>query len=125
MAKFGIDSNMVFDADGKSVATRLSDHDISLARKVSLLTFENLKIAVSGGWDYGPCLQAAIDSLAPDTTNGYYYPQADLGGSQPNDSKPGGIVVLPPGVFPMSNVKLRSHVSIEGSGKYATRIQAR
>jgi parallel beta-helix repeat protein len=30
MAKFGIDSNMVFDADGKSVATRLSDHDTSL-----------------------------------------------------------------------------------------------
>jgi hypothetical protein len=30
MAKFGIDSNMIFDADGKSVATRLSDHDNSL-----------------------------------------------------------------------------------------------
>jgi hypothetical protein len=30
MAKFGIDSNMVFDADGKSVAARLSDHDTSL-----------------------------------------------------------------------------------------------
>jgi hypothetical protein len=31
MANFGIDSNMVFDTNGKSVATRLSDHDISLA----------------------------------------------------------------------------------------------
>jgi hypothetical protein len=30
MAKFGIDSNMVFDANGKSVAARLSDHDVSL-----------------------------------------------------------------------------------------------
>jgi hypothetical protein len=30
MAKFGIDSNMVFDVDGKSVAARLSDHDTSL-----------------------------------------------------------------------------------------------
>jgi hypothetical protein len=30
MAKFGIDSNMVFDADGKSVAARLSDHDGTL-----------------------------------------------------------------------------------------------
>jgi hypothetical protein len=31
MAKFGIDSNMVFDDDGKSVATRLSDHDTQMA----------------------------------------------------------------------------------------------
>jgi hypothetical protein len=29
MVKFGIDSNMVFDKDDKSVATRLSDHDTS------------------------------------------------------------------------------------------------
>jgi hypothetical protein len=30
MTNFGIDSNMVFDANGKSVTTRLSDHDILL-----------------------------------------------------------------------------------------------
>jgi hypothetical protein len=30
MTNFGIDSNMVFDANGKSVAARLSDHDVSL-----------------------------------------------------------------------------------------------
>jgi hypothetical protein len=35
MANFGIDSNLVFDADGKSVATRLSDHDASLTSKAS------------------------------------------------------------------------------------------
>jgi hypothetical protein len=38
MANFGIDSNMVFDADGKSVATRLSDHDTSLAVKLTLVS---------------------------------------------------------------------------------------
>jgi hypothetical protein len=30
MSNFGIDSNMVFDVNGKSVATRLNDHDTSL-----------------------------------------------------------------------------------------------
>jgi hypothetical protein len=38
MVKFGIDSNMVFDANGKSVAARLSDHDTSLADNTSKIT---------------------------------------------------------------------------------------
>jgi hypothetical protein len=35
MAKFGIDSNMVFDTNGKSVDTRLSDHDVSISAKAN------------------------------------------------------------------------------------------
>jgi heme/copper-type cytochrome/quinol oxidase subunit 1 len=37
MVKFGIDSNMIFDKDDKSVATRLSDHDASLLTKLTLV----------------------------------------------------------------------------------------
>jgi hypothetical protein len=38
MVKFGIDSNMVFDVNGKSVAARLSDHDTSLVTKLTLVS---------------------------------------------------------------------------------------
>jgi exo-beta-1,3-glucanase (GH17 family) len=43
MAKFGIDSNMVFDADGKSVATRLSDHDTQMAEKAKQSDLDAMK----------------------------------------------------------------------------------
>jgi hypothetical protein len=43
MANFGIDSNLVFDADGKSVAARLSDHDTSLDGLTNYKTYKSVK----------------------------------------------------------------------------------
>jgi hypothetical protein len=85
MAKFGIDSNMVFDADGKSVAARLSDHDTQLLDKakqsdvstntsqisiqgrkaIYVESYYSLKLTLSdGSYDYSPCIQAAHDAAA-------------------------------------------------------------
>jgi hypothetical protein len=65
MAKFGIDSNMVFDANGKSVAARLSDHDVSLDGLSSSLAerTKNFKdfYSTSDGTNYSPTLQRALD----------------------------------------------------------------
>ena len=46
MAKFGIDSNMIFDKDNKSVATRLSDHDTSLITKLTLVSVPSTFILI-------------------------------------------------------------------------------
>jgi parallel beta-helix repeat protein len=65
MAKFGIDSNMVFDADGKSVATRLSDHDTSLADIASQgLLAESYKKQGSETDDTGRLNRAIADCLS-------------------------------------------------------------
>jgi hypothetical protein len=48
MTKFGIDSNMVFDTNGKSVATRLNDHDVSLNERTNAsgISLESFPIQV-------------------------------------------------------------------------------
>jgi hypothetical protein len=74
MAKFGIDSNMVFDADGKSVAARLSDHDTQMA-DISI-NVKTLGAKGDGLTDDTIAIQNAI-----------------------NDCKNGGIVYIPKGVF--------------------------
>jgi hypothetical protein len=70
MAKFGIDSNMVFDADGKSVAIRLTDHDTQMAESSIHLN------KLSGETDYTQAFQRALDSM---------------------DAVLGGVIVIPQG----------------------------
>jgi hypothetical protein len=75
MSYFGFDSKTMFDKDGKSVYNRLADHDVSISAntsKVGVLnddaihveTYDNLKIAVTNGYDYSPCIQKAFDDAA-------------------------------------------------------------
>lgn len=77
MTNFGIDSNMVFDVNGKSVATRLNDHDTSLTGKanqadvtrlydeaIRVESYDSLKVAIASGYDYAPCIQKAFDDAA-------------------------------------------------------------
>jgi lysophospholipase L1-like esterase len=80
MAKFGIDSNMVFDADGKSVATRLSDHDTSLDGLTTSLAERpsydemNTKVAqiVSGAPKNVYTTLSALQSAKPSGDTGIY-----------------------------------------------------
>jgi hypothetical protein len=97
MAKFGIDSNMVFDADGKSVATRLSDHDTSLDSLSSSLAdiATNVKSYwVNGYANWTPAFTAAFDYLR---------------------SVGGGKVLVPKGIYE-AVIKVPSYCGIEGTG---------
>jgi hypothetical protein len=67
MANFGIDSNLVFDADGKSVATRLSDHDTSLDGLTTDLA-DIAKIGVNVLHPPSPLVGAKGDGSTDDTT---------------------------------------------------------
>jgi hypothetical protein len=88
MANFGIDSNMVFDANGKSVATRLAD-----ITKIIAYLDEFPRIA-SESDDTGR-LQRATDYLV---------------------SQGGGILRLPAGEFVANSYKLKDKVLVQGSG---------
>jgi hypothetical protein len=93
MAKFGIDSNMVFDADGKSVAARLSDHDTFLADIITV-NIKNKGAVGDGITDCTTALQQAHDSL-------------------PN----GGIILIPPGRYNFSTLNITNkYITITGSG---------
>jgi hypothetical protein len=64
MAKFGIDSNMVFDANGKSVATRLSDHDTQMAdiaKKMIYYHISNFGAKGDGTTDDTTAIQNALN----------------------------------------------------------------
>jgi hypothetical protein len=104
MAKFGIDSNMIFDADGKSVATRLSDHDTQMADIAT--DVGNFKLQIPEV-DDAPRIQRAINSL--------------------NKSN-AGVLRFPKGTFKISSQYLLflgiSNLTIEGSGKGATILDA-
>lgn len=100
MVKFGIDSNMIFDKDDKSVAARLSDHDTSLdSLSLSLADIVTVNIKNKGAIGNGvtdctTALQNAHDSL-------------------PN----GGIILLPPGRYNFSTLNITNkYITITGSG---------
>lgn len=66
MAKFGIDSNMVFDKDDKSVAARLSDHDTQMAESAKNLSGRGINVLHPPN-DSG-LLACKMDGITNDTT---------------------------------------------------------
>jgi parallel beta-helix repeat protein len=100
MAKFGIDSNMVFDADGKSVATRLSDHDTQMndiMQQVYNIKFAPYKAKGDGITDDTTVIQNAIN----DATNAG-----------------GGIVVIPPSIssYIFTSLTVKANVTLKSLG---------
>jgi hypothetical protein len=119
MAKFGIDSNMVFDANGKSVAARLSDHDMSLdglttdlAEKAKLKgtlnldDYDSYKITATYGYDYQPAIQKACDDLVR--------------------KYGGGVLILPPGTFDRySAYTIPDNIGIIGTGYFQSILNSK
>jgi parallel beta-helix repeat protein len=119
MAKFGIDSNYVFDKDEKSVAARLAEHDdlfddhvLQLATKAKLKgtlnldDYDSYKIAAAYGYDYQPAMQKACDDLISKYS--------------------GGILIIPPGTFDRySTYSLPNNVTIMGTGYYQTVLNSK
>jgi hypothetical protein len=96
MAKFGIDSNMIFDKDDKSVATRLSDHDTSLNGLTTDLaeiatTVKQYNAYCDGTHDDTTFIQNAINDVA---------------------SKGGGTVYLLPNHLVNGTISIPSNIAI-------------
>jgi hypothetical protein len=111
MAKFGIDSNMVFDANGKSVAARLSDHDVSLDGLSSSLA-ESTSDIQSRGFNPKIPFGTSLTPLKGDGTDETTSIQAAYDYCKQNSIKD---IIFPSGVFGISgNLLFTDGINIHG-----------